>query len=62
MEYPLKPVYEAAYCLCEDVIAYPEIIECKVEKGLFVNKASVLGVTVSEPHKKNLIQKLSKPS
>jgi len=56
---PLQPVYEAVYCLCEDLIAYPDIIEYKVVKELFLNKASELGATVSESHKKNLMRKLS---
>ena len=38
---------------------YPDIIQCKVVKELFLNKASELGVTVSESHKKNLVRKLS---
>ena len=37
---PLQPVYEAVYCLCEDLIAHPE--EYKVAKELFLNKASDL--------------------
>jgi len=45
--------------MCEDLIAYPDIIEYKVVKELFLNKASEPGATVSESHKKNLIQKLS---
>ena len=55
----LQPVYEAVYCLCEDLIANPEIIEYIGVKDLFVSKASELGATVSESHKKNLMQKLS---
>ena len=51
---PLQPAYEAVYCLCEDSIANPDIIEYKVVKELFLNKASKL-VTVSESHKKNLM-------
>ena len=61
-EYPLQPVYEAVYSLCEDMVAYPEIIEYKLVKVLFLNKVSVLGATVLESHKSNLMQKLSKPS
>ena len=34
--------YEAVYCLCEDLIAYPNIIEYEVVKELFLNKASEL--------------------
>ena len=56
---PLQPVYEAVYRLCEDLIAYPDIIEYKVVKELFLNKASELGVTDSESRKKNLMRKLS---
>ena len=56
---PLQPVYEAVYCLCEDLIAYPKVIEYKVAKELFLNKASELGATVPESHKKNLMRKLS---
>ena len=56
---PLQPVYEAVYCLCEDLIACPDIIEYKAVKELFLNKASELGVTVTESHKKNLMRKLS---
>ena len=56
---PLQPVYEAVYCFCEDLIAYPEIIEYKVVKELFLNKVSELGATVLESHKKNLMRKLS---
>jgi len=56
---PLQPVYEAVYSLCEDLIAYPEKIEYKVVKELFLNKASEVGATVSESHKKNLMRKLS---
>ena len=37
---PLQPVYEAVYCLCQDLIAYPGIIEYKVVKELFLNEAS----------------------
>ena len=55
---PLQPAYEAVYRLCENVIANPDIIEYKVVKELFLNKASEL-VTVSESHKKNLMRKLS---
>ena len=47
------------YCLCEDLIAYPDIIEYKVVKERFLNKASELGATVSESHKKTLMRKLS---
>ena len=57
---PLQPVYEAVYCLCEDLIAYPKVIEYKVAKELFLNKASELGATVPESHKKNLMRKLPK--
>ena len=56
---PLQPVYEAVYSFCEDLIAYPEIIEYKVVKELFLKKACELGATVSESHKKNLLRKLS---
>ena len=56
---PLQPVYEAVYSFCEDLIAYPEIIEFKVVKELFLNKASELGATVSESHKKNLMRNLT---
>lgn len=59
VECPLQPVYEAVYGLCKDLIANPEIIEYKVVKELFLNKASELGATVSESHKKNLMRKLS---
>ena len=55
---PLQPAYEAVYRLCENVIANPDIIEYKVVKELFLNKASEL-VTVSESHKENLMRKLS---
>ena len=44
----LQPVYKAVYCLCEDLIANPEIIEYTAVKDLFVSKASELGATVSE--------------
>ena len=54
-----QPIYEAVYYLCEDLIAYPDIIECKVVKELFLNKASELEAAVSESHKKNLMRKLS---
>ena len=54
-----QPLYEAVYCLCEDLIAYPDIIEYKVVKELFLNKASELQAAVSESHKKNLMRKLS---
>ena len=30
-------VYDAVNCLCEDLIANPEIIEYKVVKELFMN-------------------------
>ena len=56
---PLQPVYEAVYSFCADLIAYPEIIEFKVVKELFLNKASELGATASESHKKNLMRKLT---
>ena len=46
------------YCLCEDLIAYPDIIEYKVVKERFLNKASELGETVSESHKKKIMRKL----
>ena len=46
-------------CLCEDMIANPEIIEYKVVKELFLNKARELGVTVPESDKKNLMRKVS---
>ena len=60
MKPPMKQsIYEAVYCLCEDLIAYPDIIEYKVVKELFLNKASELEAAVSESHKKNLIRKLS---
>ena len=52
---PLEP---AVYRLCEDLIANPDIIEYKVVKELFLNRASEL-ITVSETHKKNLMRKLS---
>ena len=61
MKQPMKqPIYEAVYCLCEDLIAYPDIIEYKIVKELFLNKAiaSELEAAVSESHKKNLMQKL----
>ena len=45
IDYPLQPVYEAVYCLCEDMIAYPEIIEYKAVKVLLLNQASELGAT-----------------
>lgn len=41
------------------MIASPDIIEYKVVKELFLNKASELGVNVPESHKKNLMRKLS---
>ena len=41
---PLQPVYEVVYCLCEDLIAYPEVIDYKVAKELFLNKASELAL------------------
>ena len=47
------------YRLSEDLIAYPDIIEYKVVKELFLNKGSELGVVVSESRKKNLMRKLS---
>ena len=56
---PLQPVYEAVCHLCEDLIAYPDIIKYKVAKELFLDKASELGVTVTVSHNKNLMQKLS---
>ena len=56
---PLQPVYDAVNCLCEDLIANLEIIEYKVVKELFLNKARELGVTVSESDKKNLMRKVS---
>jgi len=56
---PWQPVYEAVYCLCKELIAYPDIIKYKAVKDLFLNKASELGESVSESHKKNLMQKLS---
>ena len=60
MKQPMKqPIYEAVCCLCEDLIAYPDIIECKVVKQLFLNKASELEAAFSESHKENLMQKLS---
>ena len=46
-------------CLCEDLIANPEIIEYKVVKELFLNNARELGVTVSESDKKNLMREVS---
>ena len=52
-------MYEAVSCLCEDLIANPEIIEYKVVKELFLNKARKLRVTVSESDKKNLMPKVS---
>ena len=55
---PLQHAYEAVYRLCENFIANPDIIEYKVVKELFLNKASEL-VTVSESHKKNLMRTLS---
>jgi len=55
----LQTVFEAVYCFCEDSTAYPDVIECKVVEELFLNKASELGTTVSESHKKNLTRKLS---
>ena len=55
---PLQPAYDAVYRLCENFIANPDIIEYKVVKELFLNKASEL-VTVSESHKKNLMRTLS---
>ena len=58
-DWALQPVYEAVYCLFEDLIAYPEIIAYKVLKELYLNKASELGATASESHKKNLMRKLS---
>ena len=60
MKQPMKqPINEAVYCLYEDLIAYPDIIEYQVVKELFLNKASELEAAVSESHKKNLMQKLS---
>ena len=56
---PLQLVCEAVYGFCEDLKAYSEIIEYKVVKELFLNKASELGTTVSESHKKYLMRKLS---
>ena len=47
------------YRVSEDLIAYPDIIEYKVVKELFLNKGSELGVVVSESRKKNLMRKLS---
>ena len=58
-ECPLQPVYEAVYSLCEDLIASPKVIEYRVAKELFLNKASELGITVTESDKKNLMRKLS---
>ena len=52
-------MYDAVNCLCEDLIANPEIIEYKVVKELFLNKARELGVTVPESDKKNLMRKVS---
>ena len=40
----LQPVY--VYRLCQDLIAYPDIIEYKVVKELFSNKASELEAAV----------------
>ena len=56
---PLQPVYESVYHFCKDLIDNPEIIEYKVVKELFLNKASELKVTVPESHSKNLLRKLS---
>lgn len=55
----LQPVYDAVYIFCEDLIVPPEIIEYKIAKELFLNKASELGVNVSESYKKNLMRELS---
>ena len=52
-------MYEAVSCLCDDLKANPEIIEYKVVKELFLNKARKLGVPVSESDKKNLMPKVS---
>ena len=38
--------------LCEDIIAYPEIMEYKVVKVLFLNKTSELGAAASESPKR----------
>jgi hypothetical protein len=56
---PLQPVYEVVYRFCEDLIADPKIIEFKIVKELFLNKACELKVTVPESHAKNLLRKLS---
>ena len=37
---PLQTVYEAVYCLCQDLIGYLGIMEYKVLKELFLNEAS----------------------
>ena len=55
---PLQTVFEAVYRFCEDSIAYPNVITYKVVEELFLNKASELGETVSESHKKKIMRKL----
>lgn len=60
-DFVVQSVYDAVFSFCENLIECPEIVEFKVIRDLFSEKASELGlgVDIQESHKKNLIRKLS---
>ena len=54
----LQLVYSEVYSFCEDLIANPRVVEFRVIKEAFINKASEHGVNIPESDKKTLSRKV----